>query len=942
MRDKKEAAKRREAPSNSGGAPDKEDVAPPLPTEVLLRTLLATLPDSIYFKDRDSRFVLVSRSLLEKFGLEDSSEALGKTDFDFFTEEHASKAFEDEQRLLRTGEPLIDAVEKETWANGRTTWASTTKMCLRDSDGQAIGTFGVTRDITDRMEAENAVKSSEARIRAILQNAADGIVTFDEKGGIQQMNPAAEQIFGYRAEEVFKKGVRGEMTLPRGIMKKILEANETQEGGAALEIEGTRKDGTEFPMELMISEVVLEDRRMFIALIRDITERKAAERAVNEARKAAEEANQAKSEFLATMSHEIRTPMNAVIGMTELLINTDLSREQRGYAKLVQQAADSLLNLLNDILDFSKIEAGKLELDEFEFRLRDAVGETLQTLSVRASEKGLELAFHIPPEVPDSLTGDMGRLRQVVVNLVGNAIKFTEEGEVVVRLEIESEKDKEVMLHFQVRDTGIGIPKDTQARIFESFRQADSSTTRRFGGTGLGLAISRQLVELMGGRIWLESEEGKGSTFHFTARFGKAAEPARPRRTLESLENCSVLVVDDNETNRIILDDLLKGWNVEPALVASAAEALEKLQDAASRGTPFDLGLLDVMMPEMDGFGLARAIRDRPGFVDLKLIMLSSAGRTVSGDELKELGISRCLTKPVKQSELLDAITMVMGVEVRGGEPDSGEADDAGLEIPPMKFLLAEDGRVNQIVATRLLEQRGHTVTVANNGREAIEAIEGTRFDAVIMDVQMPEMNGFEATKAIREREKLTGAHIPIIAMTANAMKGDREKCLEAGMDAYIAKPVRSRELFRVIAENVALSESGKKGQKDSQAVTGMEAVEDKEVFDAERFRETMGDDALMREVVDIFSEDAETMLKELDDAITAGDGASAHRAAHALKGLVGNYCARRALRQVAELADQAWKDDLKKARHGFAPLVEEIARLRRMLDRFKEELDDA
>jgi PAS domain S-box-containing protein len=1043
----------------------------------LLHTLMENVPDAIYFKDLQSRFIRISRGLARRFGLADPDEAIGKTDFDFFSEEHARQAYLDEQEVIRTGRPIVAREEKEAWPDGRVTWASTTKMPLRDRDGAVIGTFGISRDITHRKQAEaallevkEAAEAEERRTRLIVDSAYDAYVAMDAGGFIIDWNRQAETTFGWRRQEVLGRPLH-EIIIPLGYreahLKGVRRFLVTGEGPLLqrrIEVPALHRDGTEFPAELTIAPLRIGSEWVFSAFLHDITERKRAEKALRDsealfhslveampvclfrkdrhgrivfanqpfcaelkltpadivgktdldlyppelavkymaddqrvietgevfedveahigadggksyvsvlkvplrderqnvigmqgifwdvtartraeealrkAKEAAEAASRAKSEFLANMSHEIRTPMNAIIGMTELLLDTHLNGEQRDYLETVKKSADSLLSVINDILDFSKIEAGKLELEHVPFDLRETLGDMLNTLALRAHQKGLELACHIAPGVPETVVGDPTRLRQVLINLVGNAVKFTEQGEVVVDVNREgsewrppSEKTlggdaatDPYLLHFQVRDTGIGIARDKQALIFEAFAQVDGSTTRRYGGTGLGLAISSRLVQRMGGRIWVESVPRQGSTFHFTAPFGTHAVPVQRPSHPEpgKLHGLAVLVVDDNATNRFILAETLSQWHMRPTAAADAAAAMAELERAQRTGEPFTLVLLDANMPEVDGFTLAERIRAHPDLVGATVMMLSSACQPIDARRCQELGLAAYLTKPIKQTDLHRAILAALGAPV--GETTVPETPPAAPTGRRLRLLLAEDNPVNQKLAVRLLEKKGHTVVVAGDGVEAVRAVEDQPFDLVLMDVQMPEMDGFEATTAIRAREQGTGRHIPILAMTAYAMKGDRERCLAAGMDAYVSKPIQPRELWQAIEALVPADGAGK--ETASPAVDIREALE-----------RVGGDTELLRELTDLFLADCPRLWHNLAEALAKGDARQLARAAHTLKGSVSTFGARAAHAVAEQLERQGREGDLTHAAETAARLDGELQRLKSALERMKE-----
>ena len=899
-------------------------------SEERFRTLFDQAPVAYHELDQDGIIRRVNQAECDLLKLK-PEEILGKHAWDFASPEEREAS---RQSVLRkiAGEQSIAPMQRGfVRADGVPLCVEIHERLIEGRDGQVEGIRSALLDVTER---KRAMEELDRFFSLSLDMLA--IAGFD--GRFQRVNPAWEKVLGFTQREMLACPYL-DFIHPEDREATIAEAGKLASGRDTISFENryrTKDGGYRWLLWTAWPRVELG---LIYCAAKDITGRKLAEEAQEEnaarlaqlvkelevAKGRAEAATQAKSEFLANMSHEIRTPMNAIIGMTELALDTDLRPGQREYLAAVKGSADSLLNLLEDILDFSKIEARRMDLEHTDFNLRDLLEDTLRILALRAESKELELACHIPPEAPAVVTGDPGRLRQIVMNLAGNAIKFTRQGEVVVDVRVASTYDSAVELHFTVTDTGIGIAPEKQQLVFEAFAQADASTTREYGGTGLGLAICSQLVNMMGGRIWVESELGQGSKFHFTARF---ALPKLPRvAKLPALpRGLPVLVVDDNATNRRILQEVLRNWRMKPTLVASGAAALTALRSAKSAGKPFRLALIDGQMPGMDGFTLAAQVRKDRRLRATKVIMLTSLGQPLGQAKIRgESGIAAHLTKPIKQSDLFDAIATALS---RSPRKRISKAPVAKSPARRLRILLAEDHPINQKVAVRFLEKLGHKVKVASNGQQALAALDDGAFDLVLMDVQMPKMGGLEATAAIREKERGTGRHIPIVAMTAHVMSGDRARCLQAGMDGFIAKPIQPAELFGTIG-SVLLQETppatpAPTPSRDRQGAGSTEPCDE-----AALLARLSGDRKLLRELIAMFLAGSPKLVSRIQKAMTARDAIKLQQAAHALKGSVGNFAAKEAYKAAHELEMLAREGDVTAAAGAFPAVKSEIGRLR-------------
>ena len=884
-------------------------------------------------------------------GVSDPKALIGKTDHDFFDRQYADAARSDEQEIIRTGQPILGRLEKENLPDGRVRWALTSKMPLRSPGGQIVGTFGLSRDITELQAAREQLERTEANYRGLVQNAVDGIFQTTPDGRYLNANLALAKMYGFdTVDELLASRTDIERQLyvdprQRDRFEELLNRNDKIDH---FDSEVYRKDGR----KIWISENARAVRDAstgkllyYEGTVEDITARKKAEKDLNEAnaalaaaRDVAIESARAKSQFLANTSHEIRTPMNGIIGFARLLLDTPLNPEQREYAGTVLHSAQNLLKVLNDILDFSKIESGKLAFEDIEFDLRPLVEDTVELLVEIAQAKGVEVATRIDQALPASLRGDPGRIRQVLTNLLGNAIKFTQEGEVTVLIDVLEVRAGRCRIACRVKDTGIGIEPAALGRIFQEFTQADGSTTRRFGGTGLGLSISRELARRMGGDIEVSSEPGHGSTFTMTAVF----DVVSPAPTAPSPTPLRLLIADAHAATREAFEHEMTRCGAAVTAVPTAAAALDELRRAAESATPFDAAFIALQLPDMDGLTVAHEVHCIESIASVRIVLIAAVSQRPDPNLLRTVGIAGHLIKPFKQSRLREALrALAAGESLLGGTHMVTDMPlSPGLGGRSLRLLLAEDNLVNQKLAVTQLRRLGHSVAVASNGRETLQALLREPFDAVFLDCQMPELDGYETAREIRrlEADRKLGNRPPafLIALTANAMAGDREKCLAAGMDEFLTKPLDLDQLPGVLnravgmpsPETAASSDAGPLATPLRPAATETLPILDPTLLDSLRNLRFEGEPDPVIEIIDLFLRDTPCRLEEARSAAERRDAPGVQAPAHTLKGSANNLGARRLGAAAGSLEQQASTGRWDQIEPLLAAVAEELRRL--------------
>jgi two-component system sensor histidine kinase/response regulator len=865
-------------------------------------------PDLACIADLEGNFKQLNGTWFQTLGWSEA-ELLSRPWMDFVHPEDRERTAEAAAGMVDGG-PYLDLVNRYATKAGGWCWIHW--KAITSTEDQAI--YAWARDITDRIAAEAALEASARETRLILEASAretqriletahDAFISTDAHGRITEWNPQAEASFGWSRADVLGHELAATVMAPRDrddhrlIRERFLATGQEGVLQTRREVTAIRRDGSEFPMELTIAPLETEHGYTFHAFLRDITERKRAQEELAQARDQALEASRMKSVFVANVSHEIRTPMNGVIGMSELLLDTELDDEQHEFAETISSSGETLLDIIDGILDFSKIEAGKVELDPTDFDLREAIERACGMVATRAHKKGLELLVAIDPEVPKLVRGDAARLRQVIANLVSNAVKFTARGEVVVRASADLANEPAPLLRLEVADTGIGVEADALAQLFKPFSQADGSTTRKYGGTGLGLAISRQLIELMGGTIGAESEPGKGSCFWFELALARAEGSEDVPDEEREIAGLRVLVVDDNATSRRILARQLGSWQMTCDVADNAARALQKLRSAAGAGLPYALALVDLTMPDVDGYELARSIRAEPALRGIRLVLLAPAGTRYDTPDVAAL--DGVLTKPVRESRLYEEIQAVITGD-RPAAPRLETADAVDPDAPPQDaprtVLVVEDTPVNQAVAAHMLKKCGYEVEIAENGRKALEALSERSYAAVLMDCQMPELDGYDATREIRRREH-GGQRMPIIAMTANSMQGERERCLAAGMDDYLTKPLRIQPLKETLTHWASGPQVAGAGPRLLQEAV----VAELETFESD----------ILSKLLTLYFDEADGQVSELKGAIRRGERITVRRTAHKLQGSSSTLGAAHVSQVACELKATARTGDL-------------------------------